>query len=236
MACRGRESEPRARRRGFARRHARASFLQDAGPGGASLGAVMLLCVCLGTCLAALSPPPPPLQGGGVVQREAPRGACARAWVRGAAGMAGAGKAGAGMAGARGLAAHTPLLALRGGGSKLAQQVKKKAKKPATEAALSSEADSGSFWAGEQRSRRADTKSFQAKARALIEREDGPLQEEEDSDDEGGPQVEQVDDFDLNKYVTEGSLDAVWGKEGPKTLSEADSVGCACSLCSQPCK
>ena len=29
MACRGRESEPRARRRGFARRHARASFLQD---------------------------------------------------------------------------------------------------------------------------------------------------------------------------------------------------------------
>jgi len=149
--------------------------------------------------------------------------------------MAGAGMAGPGMARACGPAAYTPLLALRGGGSKLSQQVKKKAKKPATEAP-SSEADSGSFWAGEQGSRRADTKSFQAKARSLIEREDGPLQEKEDSDDEGGQQVTELDDFDLNKLVTEGSLDAVWAKEGPKTLSEADSVGCVCSLCTKPCK
>jgi len=58
--------------------------------------------------------------------------------------------------------AHQPLLVLRGGGSKLAQQVKKKAKRVATESAPSSEPDAGSFWTGEQGSRRADTKSFQA--------------------------------------------------------------------------
>lgn len=57
--------------------------------------------------------------------------------------------------------AHQPLLVLRGGGSKLAQQVKKKAKRVATESAPSSEPDAGSFWTGEQGSRRADTKSFQ---------------------------------------------------------------------------
>ena len=135
------------------------------------------------------------------------------------------------MARACGPAAHTPLLALRGAGSKLVRPVKKKAKIAAAESAPSSEVDSGSFWGGEQVSRRADSKSFQAKARALIEREDGPLQKKEDSDDESG-QATEMDDFDFNKFVTEGSLDAVWAgtKEGPKKLSEADSVGCACSL------
>jgi len=57
---------------------------------------------------------------------------------------------------------NKPLLVLRGGGSKLAQQVKKKAKRVATESAPPSEPDAGSFWTAEQGSRRADTKSFEA--------------------------------------------------------------------------
>jgi hypothetical protein len=125
-----------------------------------SFFSVLLLAVGLGACLAAPTPSPPT---GTFVCREIRAGdPRAQACGRGPAPAPFMCPEVAEACGTPSNGANQPLLVLRGGGSKLAQQVKKKAKRVATESAPLSEPDAGSFWTGEQGSRRADTKSFQA--------------------------------------------------------------------------
>jgi hypothetical protein len=68
-------------------------------------------------------------------------------------------------------------------------------------------------------SRRKDAKEFEAKARSIIEQDEGPLMTEEDEDEGSDLQEESVD---FGPTVTEGSLDDIIGRigEGPKTESE----------------
>jgi hypothetical protein len=134
-----------------------------------------------------------------------------------------------------------PCLVLRGGaGSRLGQQGGKTKKTAGTEP-LHDESDD--VWAEvPQGSRRKEAKKFQAKARSIIEQEEGALQHVEDEgesneDEEGGGETQgstvegskvEEEEIDLSQYVAQGSLEAAfgsnYGKEGPRTESEAQEV------------
>ena len=110
-------------------------------------------------------------------------------------------------------------LHLRGGArSKLTQQVNKKSR-------MALDSDSEGLWDG-QGPRRKDKKEFHAKARSIIEQEEGTLISEDEQEEDEGSDV-QEESMDFEPIVTAGSLDDVFqeSKEGPKTVDElADSA------------
>jgi len=133
------------------------------------------------------------------------------------------------------LAALPQRLVLRGGaGSTLAQQAKKRVKTSLkSTAAARADEDPEAVWSmAPKGSRRAEARRFDAKARALIEEQDGPLEalpeSEMDSDEEGEQYKVESKELDMEQFVEEGSLDDLMNsrrnaEEGPKTAREAES-------------